>query len=61
MSGIVVGIEDVTENKIDKLFLSLGIYIVVDGRQSKRVSVLYSTMKEIKQTALGMTYFRKKP
>lgn len=36
MSGIVVGIEDVTENKIDKLFLSLGIYIVVDGRQSKK-------------------------
>lgn len=33
MSGIVVGIEDVTENKIDKVFLSLGVYMVVDGRE----------------------------
>lgn len=36
MSGIVVGIEDVTENKIGKLFLSLGVYMVVDGRQTAK-------------------------
>lgn len=36
MSGIVVGIEDVTENKIDKLFLSFGVYMVVDGRQTAK-------------------------
>lgn len=60
MSSIVLGIEDVTENKIDKVFLSSGVYVIV-GVNSKKVNNLHGTMKEIKRTALEVTYFRKGP